>query len=138
MQVRGEGKILFTSSIAAEGPGPFEAVYSASKAFVQSFAQALRSELKETNITVTALQPGATDTPFFEKAEAMDTKVGTGPKSDPAEVARQGFEALMKGKDHVVAAMTKEKAMVAAGKLMSEKTNAATHRKQAEPGSANR
>jgi short-subunit dehydrogenase len=136
MQPRGEGKILFTSSIAAEGPGPFEAVYAGSKAFVQSFALALRNELKETNITVTALQPGATDTPFFEKAEAMDTKVGTGPKSDPADVARQGFEALMKGKDHVVAALGKEKAMVAAGKVMPEKAMAEQHRKQSEPGSA--
>jgi short-subunit dehydrogenase len=137
MQARDEGRILFTSSIAAEGPGPFEAVYSASKAFVQSFAEALRSELKETNIHVTTLQPGATDTAFFEKAEATDTKVGVGPKMDPAKVARQGFEALMKNKDHVVAAKAKEKMMVAGSKIVPETTAANMHRKQAEPGSAN-
>jgi short-subunit dehydrogenase len=136
MQPRNEGLILFTSSIAGEAPGPFESVYAASKAFVQSFALALRNELKETNIHVTALQPGATDTPFFEKADAMDTKVGTGPKMDPAVVAKQGFEALMKDKDHVVSAKLKEKVMVAAGKVMPEKAAAQQHRKQAEPGSA--
>jgi len=83
MHARNDGKILFTSSIAAEGPAPFEAVYAASKAFVQSFAEALRNELKETNVVVTALQPGATDTDFFARADMLDTKVGAGPKSDP-------------------------------------------------------
>jgi short-subunit dehydrogenase len=136
MYARNEGRILFTSSIAAEGPGPFEAVYAASKAFVQSFAEAIRNELKDTNIVVTALQPGATDTPFFEKAGAMDTKVATGPKSDPADVARQGFEALMKNKDHVVAAKTMEKMQVGMGKIVPETTAAEAHRKQSEPGSA--
>jgi short-subunit dehydrogenase len=136
MVARNEGRILFTSSIAAEAPGPFEAVYAASKAFVQSFSEALRNELKDTNIVVTALQPGATETNFFERAEMMDTKVATQRKSDAGEVARQGFEALMKGKDHVVAAMPKEKAQVMAGKVLPETTAAQQHRKMSEPGSA--
>jgi short-subunit dehydrogenase len=132
-----EGKVLFTASIAAEMPGPFEAVYAASKAFVLSFAEAIRNELKDTNITVTALQPGATDTNFFHRAGMDDTKVGTDRKSDPAEVARQGFEALMKGKDHVVAAMAKEKVQVAIGQVIPETVKAQQHRKISEPGSAN-
>jgi short-subunit dehydrogenase len=136
MHARNEGRILFTSSIAAEAPGPFEAIYSASKAFVQSFAEALRNELKETAVHVTALQPGATDTPFFAKAELLDTKVGAGPKSDPADVARKGFEALMKNKDHVVAAMAKEKAMVGIAKVTPETASAEMRRKMSEPGSA--
>jgi uncharacterized protein len=137
MAERDEGRILFTSSIAAEGPAPFEAVYAASKAFVQSFAEALRNELKDTNIVVTALQPGATETNFFHRAGMEDTKVGSERKSDPATVARDGFEALMAGKDHVVSAMAKEEAMVAMGKVMPETVKAQQHRKLAEPGSAN-
>jgi short-subunit dehydrogenase len=137
MVARDEGRILFTSSIAAEGPAPFEAVYAASKAFVQSFAQALRNELEDTNVVVTALQPGATETNFFHRAGMDDTKVGAGSKSDPADVARQGFEALMAGKDHVVAAMAKEEAMVALGKVTPETIKAEQHRKLSEPGSAN-
>jgi len=135
MVARNEGRILFTASVAAEGPGPFEAVYAASKAFVLSFAEAIRNELKDTNIVVTALQPGATETEFFERAGMEDTKVGRDRKSDPAEVAREGFEALMKGKDHVVAAMAKEKLQVALGQVAPETTKAAMHRKLTEPGS---
>jgi short-subunit dehydrogenase len=137
MVARNEGRILFTASIAAEAPGPFSAVYYASKAFVLSFAEAIRNELKDTNIVVTALQPGATDTNFFARADMEDTKVAAGRKSDPADVARKGYEALMAGKDHVVAAMAKEKLNVALGQVMPEKTKAQQERKNLEPGSAN-
>jgi len=104
---------------------------------VLSFAEALRNELKETNIVVTALQPGATETNFFHRAGMEDTRVGAGKKSDPADVAREGFEALMAGKDHVVSAMLKEKAMVVAGQVTPETMKAEQHRKLSEPGSAN-
>ena len=79
MVARGEGRILFTSSIAANMPGPFDAVYNASKSFVQSFALALRNELKDTGVTVTSLMPGPSDTALFEKAGMGDTRVGAGP-----------------------------------------------------------
>lgn len=137
MVARNEGRVLFTSSIAAEMPGPFEAVYAASKAFVFSLAEAIRVELKDTNIVITALQPGVTDTNFFHRAGMEDTKLAQSKKSDPADVARQGFEALMKNKDHVLAAKTKEKIQVALGQVVPEKLKAEQHRKQAEPGSAN-
>jgi len=137
MAARNEGRILFTASIAAEGPAPFEAVYGASKAFVLSFAEALRNELEDTNIVVTALQPGATETNFFHRAGMENTKVGAGKKSDPADVAREGFEALMAGKDHVVSAMLKEKTMFVAGQVTPETMKAEQHRKLSEPGSAN-
>jgi uncharacterized protein len=136
MVERNEGRMLFTASIAAESPGPYEAVYAASKAFVLSFSEALRNELKDTNITVTALQPGATDTNFFNRAGMQDTKVATGRKSDPADVAQQGFQALMAGKDHTVAAMPREKMQVAMGQVMPDTFNAEQHGKIAEPGSA--
>src|SRR4051794_38462100 len=91
MVARQNGKVLFTSSIAATMPGAYQAVYNASKSFVQSFAQAIRNELKDTGVTITALMPGPTDTEFFDRAQMQDTSVATGPKDDPAEVARDGF-----------------------------------------------
>jgi len=92
MVQRGQGRILFTSSIAAIMPGPFEAVYAATKAFIQHFAEAIRNELKDTGVTVTALQPGPTDTNFFHRADMDDTKAGASPKDDPAVVANKGLK----------------------------------------------
>ena len=136
MVAQGSGRILITSSIASTMPGPFEAVYAASKAFDQSFAQALRHELKDTGVTVTSLMPGPTETNFFERADLMDTKVGAAEKDDAGQVARQGFEALMAGKDHVVAGALKNKLQAAAAKVIPETVKAAIHRSKAEPGSA--
>ncbi len=111
MVASGEGKILFTASIAGEMVAPREAVYAATKAFVLSFAHSLRYELKDTGVTVTALQPGPVDTDFFHRAGLDDTDAGTKGKkeSEPEDVARQGLEALMAGKDHVYAAALKTK-----------------------------
>ncbi len=136
MVSRGAGRILFTSSIAAELPAPFLAVYGASKSFVQSFSEALRNELSDTGVTVTALQPGPTDTNFFERAGMQDTKVAVDEKDDPAEVARQGFEAMMAGKDHVVAGSFTNKVQSVMAHVLPEPMKAQQHRKQAEPGSA--
>jgi short-subunit dehydrogenase len=136
MVARGEGRVLFTSSIASTMPGTYQAVYNASKSFVQSFALALRNELKDTGVTVTSLMPGPTDTEFFERADMLDTRVGAGDKDDPAQVAKQGFDALMKGADRVVAGGAKTKVMAAAAKVTPDSMKAAQHRKMAEPGSA--
>jgi uncharacterized protein len=138
MVARGHGRILFTSSIAGTMPAPFEAVYGASKAFLSSFAQAIRNELKDTGVTVTALMPGATETGFFRRAGMEDTKLGVSEKDDAAEVAQEGFEALMAGKDHVVAGSFKNKVQAAAGHSLPDPMVAEMHRKQSEPGSANR
>ncbi len=131
------GKILFTSSVAATAPGPYMAVYNASKAFVFSFSEALRYELKDKGITVTALMPDATDTEFFKRAHMEDTKVGAAEKDDPAEVAKQGFEALMAGKDHVLAGSLKHRIKNAANDLIPETTKAKMYAKDVKPGSAN-
>lgn len=136
MMRQGQGKILFTSSIAGTMPAPFEAVYGASKAFLTSFAQGIRSELKDSPITITVLMPGATDTAFFERAGMQDTKIGASEKDDPAEVAKDGFEALMAGKDHIVAGSFKNKIQAAAGHVLPDPVVAGMHRKQSEPGSA--
>jgi short-subunit dehydrogenase len=136
MVERDEGRILFTSSIASTMPGAFQAVYNASKSFVQSFALAIRNELKDTEVTITALMPGPTDTEFFERAEMEDTKVGSEEKDDPAEVARQGYEALMAGKEKVVGGSFKNKVQTVAGKAIPDSKKAEMHRQMAEPGSA--
>lgn len=136
MVARGAGRILITSSVASTLPGAFQAVYNASKSFDQSFALALRNELKDTGVTVTALMPGATDTEFFEVAEMEDTKVGASEKDDPAQVARQGYEALMAGKERVVGGSIKNKLQVAASKVLPDSKKAEMHREMAEPGSA--
>lgn len=137
MVERNEGRVLFTSSIASTMPGSFQAVYNASKSFVQSFAEALQNELKDSGVTITSLMPGPTDTNFFARAGMLDTKVGASDsKDDPADVAKQGFEALMKGESRVVAASFSTKAQEAAAKVLPDKLKAQLHRKMAEPGSA--
>src|SRR5215217_7358362 len=133
MVERGAGRVLITSSVAATMPGPYYATYAASKAFLQSFAQAVRFELKDTGVTVTALQPGPTDTDFFDRAGMDDTKVAEAKKDDPAEVARDGFEALMAGKDHVIAGSVKNRAQVAGAKPLPEKATAGLHAAQTRP-----
>jgi short-subunit dehydrogenase len=136
MVARGEGRVLFTSSIASTMPGAFQAVYNASKSFVQSFALALREELKDTGVSVTSLMPGPTETEFFERADMLDTKIGADDKDDPADVARDGFEALMAGKERVVSASMKTKLQGRASRVLPDRAKAAMHRSMAEPGSA--
>jgi short-subunit dehydrogenase len=135
MATRNQGRVLFTSSIAATMPGSFQAVYNASKSFLQSFAEALRNELSDTAVTVTALMPGPTETDFFHRADMDDTKIGQMDKDDPAQVARHGFEALMKGKEKVVAGSAKTKAQGLANAVLPDAVKAAAHRKMAQPGS---
>ncbi len=133
---RGEGHVLITSSVAATSPAPYLAVYGASKAFDLSFAEALRYELKDTGVTVTALQPGATDTEFFERADMDDTRLGEREKDDPEDVARKGFEAMLAGKDKVIAAGFKSKLEGIAGEILPETLKARMQASQSKPGSA--
>jgi uncharacterized protein len=136
MTARGRGRLLFTSSIASTMPGTYQAVYNASKSFVQSFALALRQELSDTGVTVTSLMPGPTDTEFFERADMLDTKLGAGSKDDPADVARDGFEALMSGKERVVSHSLSTKLQGRGSRFMPDSVKAKLHEKMAEPGSA--
>jgi short-subunit dehydrogenase len=139
MVARGEGRLLFTSSIAALAPEPFQAVYGASKSFVQSFALALREELKDTGVSVTALLPGPTETEFFDRAELTDTKLGASDtKDDPAQVARQGFEGLMKGEATVFAGSISSQMMGRLSEVLPTPMATAIKRKMTEPGSAER
>jgi short-subunit dehydrogenase len=135
MRSRGGGRILVTGSIAGFQPGSFQAVYNGSKAFIDSFTAALRNEMKDTGVTLTCLMPGPTDTEFFERADLMDTKVGTDPKMAAAPVAEAGFKAMLKGEADVVAGL-KNKLTVVMSKVTPSQVLAEQHRKLAEPGTA--
>ena len=135
MRARGEGRILVTGSIAGFMPGAYHAVYNGTKAFIDSFCFAIRHELKECAITVTCLMPGATETDFFERADMMDTKVGTQEKDDPADVAKTGFEAMMRGDGDVVSGW-QNKLQTAIANITPAGVLAAQHAKQAKPGTA--
>lgn len=133
---RGEGRILITGSIAGLIPGSFQAVYNGTKAYLDSFSYAIRDELKDTGVTVTVLMPGPTDTPFFERADMMDTSVGTDDtKEDPAKTATNGWEAMMAGSAHVVSG-AKNKIQAALSHVTPDSLLAKQHRNMAEPGTA--
>jgi short-subunit dehydrogenase len=138
MVARDEGKILVTGSIAGYIPGSFQAVYNGTKAFVDNFTEALRNEIKESKgVTLTTLMPGPVETEFFERGDMMDTSVGTDPnKSDPADVAKDGWNAVMAGKATIVSGW-KNKLQVAAANITPGSVLAERHRAMAEPGSAN-
>ena len=134
MRARKAGRILITGSIAGFIPGTYQAVYNASKAFLDSFSFALRAELKDSGVTVTCLMPGATETEFFERADMLDTKVGQGKKDDPADVARTGFKAMMNGEGDVVSGWH-NKLQSAIANVTPASILAEQHRKKAAPGS---
>ena len=137
MVARNDGKILVTGSVAGYIPGAFQAVYNGSKAFIDSFTEALRNEIKDADgVTLTTLMPGPVDTEFFDRADMNDTSVGADPKkSDPADVAKDGWDALMNGKASIFSGWkTKLQGVIAnvvPGSVLAEQ-----HRKMAEPGSA--
>ena len=134
MRQRNSGRVLITGSIAGLMPGSFQAVYNATKAYIDSFAYALRNELKETEVVITVLMPGPTETDFFETADLMDTKVGTSKKDDAGDVAKAGYDALMRGDAHEVAGWAnKLQAMMT--RFLPDGQLAEMHRGMAEPGS---
>jgi short-subunit dehydrogenase len=132
MRSRRAGRILITGSIAGFMPGTFQAVYNASKAFLDSFSFALRAELKDSGVTVTCLMPGATETDFFERADMLDTKVGQSKKDDPAEVAKIGYEAMMRGEGDIVSGW-QNKLRSAIALVTPSSVLAEMHRNMAEP-----
>jgi len=135
MVAKDRGRILITGSIAGFQPGAFQAVYNGTKAFIDSFSMALRNEIKESEVTVSCLMPGPTDTEFFQRAHMETTKVANDEKMmmQPDEVARIGFQAMLKGEADVVAGF-KNKVQVAMSKVLPAQATAEMHRKLAEPG----
>jgi hypothetical protein len=135
---RGDGRILNLSSIASKAPGPWQSVYHGTKAFVQSFTEAVRNEVKDTGVTLTALLPGATDTDFFRKAEMEGSKiVQEGKLDDPVKVAEDGYEALMSGDDMVISGMM-NKLNVAMSNIMPDKAAAENMNKKQAPANEKR
>jgi len=133
MIARKDGKILNLSSIAGKTPGPYQAVYHGTKAFVQSFTEAIRSENKDNGVTITALLPGATDTDFFNKADMNDSKiVQDGGMSSAADVAKDGYDALMSGDDMVISGF-RNKAMIGLNNLTPDHLVADMMKSQQEP-----
>jgi short-subunit dehydrogenase len=131
---RNSGKVLFTSSIASTMPGSYQPVYNASKSFIQSLAEAVHDELRDTDVTVTSLMPGPTDTNFFHRAKMDDTVLGRmAVKDDPAEVARQGFDALMRGDQKIVAESVSTKAISLANRFLPDSVKAMANRLLSAP-----
>ena len=137
MAGRGHGRILITGSIAGFMPGTYQAIYNGTKAFIDMFSYALRAEVQGRGVTVTCLMPGPTETEFFERADLMDTKVGQDKKDDPAEVAENGFKAMMAGDGGVVSGW-QNKLQVALAKILPESVMAGQHAKQAAPGTGDK
>lgn len=135
MRARSEGRILITGSIAGFMPGTFQAVYNGTKALLDSFAFALRAELKDSGVTVTCLMPGATETEFFDRADMLDTKVGTEKKQPADDVAQQGFDAMMRGDGEVITGW-QNKLRVAISHVLPAGALAEQHRSMAQPGGA--
>lgn len=135
MKARGSGRILVTGSIAGYMPGSFNAVYNASKALLDNFCFALADELDESDVTVTCLMPGPTETRFFERSGLEDTALGSSDgKSDPADVARMGYDAMMSGSREVVPGLMNRIQSSLAG-IVPESWIARMHRTMARPGS---
>ena len=133
MTERGEGRILFTGSIASFMPGPFESVYSASKAFVHSFAEALRNEWADRGIVVSVFMPGPTDTNFFHRAGMDDTPAGAGKKDDPAQVAEQAYKTLMSNRHHAFTGSLKTRLQGKVTGALPQPLRASVHRGMTEP-----
>jgi short-subunit dehydrogenase len=136
MVAQGGGRLLVTSSIAAGMPGPFQATYDASKAFGLSFALALREELRGSGVTVTALLPGPTDTPFFARNAMDDTRLANGPKDTPEEVAADAVEGLLEGRATVVSASLLTQLQHAGAALLPDALVARLVHVMAEPGAS--
>ncbi len=132
MRARRSGRILITGSIAGFMPGTYQAAYNGTKAFLDSFSFALRHEVSNDGITVTCLMPGATETDFFARADMLDTPVGQGEKDDAADVARQGFDAMMRGDGQVVTGW-QNKLQAAIAHITPSDILAEMHRRQAQP-----
>ncbi len=133
MRDAGQGRILITGSIAGEMPGSFQAVYNATKAYLDTLSYGIRNELKETGVSVTCLMPGPVETEFFHRADMDDTPVGqSDSKADPAKVARDGWAALKAGCSGVSPGLM-TKVQSALSGVVPDSVLARLHRDMAEP-----
>jgi short-subunit dehydrogenase len=134
MRAIGKGRILITGSIAGLMPGAYHAVYNGTKALLDSFSFALRAELADSGVSVTCLMPGATETEFFARADMLDTKLGVEKKKPAAEVARIGYDAMMRGDGNVVTGW-QNKLQAAISRILPPGLVARLHAREAAPRS---
>lgn len=132
MRARNAGRILIVGSIAGLMPGSFQAVYNATKAYVDTLSWGIRNELNDTEVSVTCLMPGPTDTEFFERAHMQDTPVGQKDKDDPAMVARSGYQAMLRGSSGVTTGFMNKVQATLSG-VIPDSVLARMHRDMAEP-----
>lgn len=138
MLSRGEGRILLVGSIAGELPGPLQAVYHGTKAFVNSFVESIQNENKDKGVTITNLLPGLTDTDFFNKADMTRAKnvAEKSGMSSPADVAKDGYKALMAGENRVISGLM-NKVQVTASNVLPDELVAANVHSQSKPVDGN-
>lgn len=130
---RNDGKIMNVGSIAGEIPGPWQSVYHGTKAFINSWTAAIQNETKDSNVSITCLLPGATDTDFFEKADMENSKIAQPDKlASPTEVAKDGYDALMAGKKSIISGL-KNKVQVGVANVLPDGIAAEQMSKQQEP-----
>ena len=120
MQRRNAGRMLVTGSIVGGMPGPYNLVYNSTKSFINDFCVGLADELKDTDVVISCLKPGATETKFFDRADMEDAPIGDAPKDDPAQVAKNGYDALLKGEIATVSGLLNTIMDASAGVLPKE------------------
>ena len=134
MRTRNDGRILVTGSIAGHIPGSFQLVYNSTKAFIDDFCNGLSNELKNTDVVITCLEPGPVDTEFFKRAGMLDTDAAQGSESDPADVARDGYKALLSG-DLQITSGVMNKVQSFFADILPDELMAQMHRRMAQPKS---
>jgi len=135
MQAQGQGRILVTGSIAGFVAGPYDAVYNATKAYVDSLCYALQDEWKDGPVTLTCLMPGPTDTPIFTRPENMlaDSPIAKSDNlGDVTKTARAGYDAMMAGDKGVVPGVINKLIAMFAG-VVPQSILAEMHRRGAKP-----
>lgn len=136
MHARGSGRILVTGSIGGFVPGPYDAVYNSTKAYIDSLCYALQDEWRDSAVTLTCLMPGPVDTPIFHRD---DNDLSESPiaqsdnKNDPERVAREGYDAMMKGERGRIPGLGNRIATMLSG-VVPQDIQAAVHRRGARPG----
>ncbi|MGI4870637.1 MAG: SDR family NAD(P)-dependent oxidoreductase [Janthinobacterium lividum] len=132
MVVRQDGKILLVTSIAGELPGPLQSIYHATKAFLVSFVESIQNENKDSNVTITQLLPGLTDTDFFNKAHMTQAKnVAEGSKANPTDVAKDGYKALMSGEHKIISGLLNKAQVTMSNVLPAELLSSKVHNESA-------
>lgn len=138
MHASGRGRILVTGSIGGFVPGPYDAVYDATKAYLNSLCYALQEEWKESGVSLTCLMPGPSETLIFRREgnDLDDAPIANSDKDDPVKVAEEGYVAAMRGDRRAIPGFTSKMITMLSG-VVPDTVLAKVHRSGAEPTSDN-